>query len=181
MTTDVRQQVFFLTGRIADARNQLTKIDKDIELLNQNNDARHIGVGIGGDHVSFGPLWNNYKEVLLVPLLELKYVERATWEEELDGAIEELSQLFQTETNGHTSVERVDKSLPQELWYPNLPGWTWQEVSPDNIPKNIDPDEDTTVLIQVDRENKRHMFSIHPFSYWNFSAGYIVAIATRAK
>src|SRR5690606_11291379 len=108
--------------------------------------------------VTLGVLGNFYAEVLLEPLLQLKAVERIEYEVALNSYIEELSKLFEKETNSLLAVEKTENLWSQqELWYPNLPGWTWQEVSPDNIPSNIDPDEDTTVLIQGDRENKRHI------------------------
>lgn len=170
MTSDVRQQVFAITEHIADARNQLAEIDKHIQILSRPNDFSHIGVGIATEHISFGQLGGQYKEILQEPLLKLKYLERAKWEEELDRAIEELSHLFEKETDGYLAVQKA----AEKPWYPDTPGWTWYEFSADSkLPLGF-PVE---TLSQKERDWKAWKSKPRGVDYWCWEN--VVAYATK--
>ena len=133
MTTSLKDQVLSINDSITKCNNKLRSIDEDIKVLEQFIGTGYITLGIGNHSISFGQLFEDYEDFLQPDLLDLKKKEKKVWEDNLENCIGCLQELFNT--NGMSGVKVIPKDpIKEELWYPDLPGWTWHEIEPGSEP-----------------------------------------------
>lgn len=182
MTTSLKDQVLSINDSITKCNNKLRSIDEDIKVLEQFIGAGYVTLGIGNHSVSFGQLFEDYEDFLQPTLLALKKKEKKVWEDNLENCIGCLQELFNTNGMGGVKVAPKEASK-EELWYPDLPGWTWHEIPP-NTPPALDTDTEVHTLFNWERSDKRWYSNSYQVRFWNWcepekSSYKIVAYATK--
>ena len=172
MNIETKTQTLEWANKLARLQEQLTQIDKEVKLITDCNGTVHIGIGLGGAHVAFGQLWERYEQTLREPLITLIMHKRKIVQDEIDLALGVLQDLF-------TSVE----APVEDLWYPDLPGWTWHEHTTGKQP--VGNTELVYGMLEECRNNQKlHYSDPDEALHWDWSndltGGWkIVAYATK--
>lgn len=152
-------QIVSLSQSVAKAHERVEKMKQELQYIQDFSGMGYCSISLSSKQrtvsIDFGQLMEMYEDSLL-PALQYVAEQRVKQaEEDLGEAAAKLREAC------GVPAEQVKENL----WYPDLAGWTWHEIEPGTEP-DLDDYEIVEVLQREERETQKWVSCPDPVVAW---------------